>query len=234
MTTTSAIPRRRGKRLALAELDDLFGDRLTYRERMAGGPDWCTWELCATSTARERLRSWVVSTPKPWRSMVDQQARNKLWDAFYGCEVMRLVTARVLASLPPPVQAYVSERVRFLGVGVQVRGWAGGPLPDADRPWLVVLSGHGEGDRTLPLVIAHELAHCWLLGEPSTPICDSFEAHTIKRTPLGEVEPKNQAKVERVRRRYDRREFEACALADCWGFRWGGPHSTQLRAGAAR
>ena len=225
--------KRRRKRLALAELDDLFGDRLTYRERMSGGPEWCSWELVATATARERLRSWIVSTPRPWRSTADQEARNALWDHFYGDEVARLVTARVISTLPPPVVAYLLSRVTFLAVGAGSRGWAGGLIePDPDRPWLVVLSARGAIDKTLPLLVAHELAHCWLLGEPSKPLRDSFEHYTIKQTSLADVKPEHQPKVVQVRRRYDRHEVEACALADCWGYPW--PHSTQLARGAAK
>ena len=226
---------RRGKRLALSEIDELFGDRLTYRERMAGGPEWLAWELVATTTARERLRSWIVETPQPWRSMSDPEARNALWDQFFGDDLGRLVAARVISAMPPAVQAYVIARVTFLAVGARARGWAGGPINTGDRPWLVVLSARGEVDTTLPGLIAHEVAHCWLLGEPTKPMCDSFESHTIKKTSLADVKPEHRPAVVQSRRRYDRGEAEAHALARCWGFPWPhGPHSTQLRGGAAK
>ena len=96
-------------------LDELFGDRLSYCERMSGGPDWCSWELCATEPARDRLRAWVDETPEPWQAMSEAEIRVALWGNFYGDELVRLIAAKVITQLPMPVADYTLKNVALPG-----------------------------------------------------------------------------------------------------------------------
>ncbi len=240
-TQTAATPeapppeagKRLGKRLALAELDALFGDRLSYRERMAGGPPWACWELVATAEAREKLTAWLATDPpRPWESPPREVIGNALWGAFFGDDVLRRVTARVLASLPLPVVQYTLDRVTFLGVGAQLRGWAGAPPAlDVSKPWLVALGAWATIDTSAPALAAHEISHTWLLREPTAPLVDSFEASTVRDTEIADVKPEHRPALLQWRRGYDRREREADALMAAWGFSWpqNSPLSTERR-----
>lgn len=175
---------------------------------MSGGPDWCSWELCATEPARDRLRAWVDETPEPWQAMSEAEIRVALWGNFYGDELVRLIAAKVISQLPMPVADYTLKNVAFLAVGASVRGWAGAPpaLYAGRRPWLVVLGAWAAADTTLPQLIAHELAHCWLIREPAEPLVDSFESYTLRETTVGDVKPEHRPAVLQWRQRYKRRE----------------------------
>ncbi len=243
-TTTAATPeappleagKRLGKRLAIAELDKLFGERLSYRERMAGGPLWACWELTATPAARLRLMLWLATDPpRPWISPPAEEIAHRLRPNFFGDDALRDTTARVLASAPPPVVEYVLDRVAFLGLGSTLFGLACPPLP-MELPWLVAIaanngSGVGERDETAPVLVAHECAHCWLLLEPGGTLSESEVSAKLHTTSPGDVPEVERPAMRKRRERHNRREREADELAAAWGFSWpqNSPQSTERR-----
>ena len=69
-----------------------------------------------------------------------------------------------------------------------------------------MLGAWAAADTTLPQLIAHELAHCWLIREPAEPLVESFESYTLRETTVGDVKPEHRPAVLQWRQRYKRRE----------------------------
>jgi hypothetical protein len=208
-------------RLAVAELEQLIGDILPWREVMSGGPRWLTWELCATKSARTKACDWLHRVSRPWFPPDPGAVHVKL--AFLGDDVIHSAVTRVLCELPPPVRDYALQRVTFLGVGVRTLGWAGSRIGFGDRPWLVVLSAvnaKGGADELRDLV-GHELAHTWLGVEPAADqvAAGAFWQQTVYDVPLEELPEADRAELIRRRREYAHGEELARALARSWGFR---------------
>ncbi|HXF83148.1 MAG TPA: hypothetical protein VNN19_10390 [bacterium] len=157
-------------RLSTFELDNLAGDVLSWRELMAGGPQWLTAALAATEAARERLRAWFVAEPRRASEPSRSEIAGRL--QFLGDEAIRQVVLDVLFGLPPVVVAFVLSSVVMLGVG---RGSAGSTLTLSTKATtaaaegyalkLILLDGH-RSDQDLRVLIAHEVAHAWLGALP--------------------------------------------------------------------
>ena len=216
-------------RLASAEIEDLFGNRLSWRERMAGGPEWLSWEMVASDAARTKLTAYLEATPQPW-TRPDDTWRNI---SFVGDEVILEVTLATLRVLPPPVVSYAVSRVTFVGVGGRVAGFCGAPLGFGDRPWLIVLSAANGTKESVGRVVAHEIAHAWLESEPAdgSHVMAAVEHWAMSTQPLELVQehsPEMVARVTGFRNRCDRNEKRARTLTRAWGFDDPEPLSTKV------
>jgi hypothetical protein len=213
----------------LCELLGLEPDERLYSPvaRAAALPDWIGGPLVATEPAREKLHAWATSTPQPWTSPTPADVLQRF--AFAGDVVLAHVTARLIAErLPPPVAAYVSAHVSFIGLGLQIQGFASAHVDATDRPRLVVLSYpgvSGQDDEAAMQdfedVVAHEVSHCWLMPEPKPGVicASSFWMQTVHDLPMADVPPEDWAAVDAERARYKRHERLARGLTAAWGFR---------------
>lgn len=208
-------------RLAVAELEHLAGDTLTWREVMAGGPAWLRWELCATPAARAKLRDWLQRIPRPWQTPKPENVYTAL--SFVGDSAIHAAVARLLCELPPPVCDYAVARVTFIGAGVRTLGWCGARPDFGERPWCVVLSGVNDADGRDRLrdLAAHELAHAWLGDEPAADqvAAGAFFMETAHDIPLEELPGDRRELIIRHRAEYARHEALARALVRALGFR---------------
>ncbi|HEX7126650.1 MAG TPA: hypothetical protein VF406_12915 [Thermodesulfobacteriota bacterium] len=205
-------------RVSSVEVAALFGDALSYRETMAGGPPWLCWPLVATPAARSKLTDWARRAPRPWATPDAATLLTRL--AVTGDEEIAYGVAEVLSELPPPVIDYARTRVSFLAVGLRISGWCGARPDLADRPFVIVL---GPADRTrdgIRRVIAHEVAHAWLLPEPppSTVAAGALWMETVHGLPLGEVPEAAREAVLARRQASAVHERQAEALVAAWGF----------------
>ena len=202
----------------------MFGDRLTYRERMAGGPSWCSWELCRTEPAREKLRMWIASDPvRPWR-LTTKAVNARLRSNLYGCPVMSGHVIRTIAELPAPMGIYAAERVSILCAGGSLHGTASAPLQTGDRPWFVVLSAP-VGAEALDLselrgTTVHEVCHTWLEPEPGNRrrMATIVEQHHRMELSLDRLPESERAEVRLRRARYASLEDQARELVRVLGF----------------
>jgi hypothetical protein len=191
--------------------------------RNAHVPPWYSPPLVATTPARAKLSAWSAKTPREaWSAPGDPAAVLATVRAF-GDEVLAHTLARVIAGLPPPVCAYAVDRVTFFGVGLTMLGSASAPLPRDDRPWLVTYSHQdkGEGDDWTPDLMAHEVAHAFLLEEP-TPgetVRSALWNATVMLSPMERIPGDVAGTVKRLRQTSDRYERECVALTSAWGFR---------------
>ena len=228
VSTKADVPQRRGKRLALAEIDELFGDRLTDRERSAGGPEWLTWELCATPAARLRLVIWLHDNQRPWATPPAAAIAERLRPCFYGDDALRPVVARVLEAAPAPVVAHLLDSVSFFALGASLRGLSSTPMP-MERPWMVAFAVHGARDETAERLIAHEVAHAWLhsIAKRSMPV--AVRSARMRNMKVADVDGDEEklGELSEFRTRRNRHEDQANALAATWGFDW--PEATSQR-----
>ena len=142
-------------------------DALLPPERPAALPGWLCNELIATEAAAEKLRGWGVRTPPPWTAPTAAEVLTRIH--FAGADVpLAHLVARLLAErLPPPVTDYAIEHVTFIGAGRSIGGFCGPRIDFGTRPWVIVLANMSvANDDWTPDLIAHELTHSWLLGEP--------------------------------------------------------------------
>ena len=211
-------------RLSTFELNSQFGDVLTWRECLTP-PSWLTWELCQTVASRARVRDWFERGGPTAPALDFDSALLQLH--FDGCRLMHQETARVLVTLPPPVQSYVLRRATFLGIGPEMMGSCGGRPSFDDRPWVIELSGpwrshwRDETQQKIRHVIAHEIAHAWQLEEPPvtrTATFTSFEWETLFQIPIDQLPREHQDKVIRMRRTMALIEFQCEALVRSWGY----------------
>ena len=225
MVSAEPVKRRRGRRVAVSELTKLgFADVLPEAELLRGGPSWCSWELCRTEPAREKLRMWLASDPvRPWR-LTTKAVNARLRSSLYGCPVMSGHVIRTIAELPAPMGIYAAERVSILCAGGSLHGTASAPLQTGDRPWFVVLSAP-VGAEALDLselreTTAHEAAHTWLEPEPGNRrrMATIVEQHHRMELSLDRLPESERAEVRLRRARYASLEDQTRELVRVLGF----------------
>jgi hypothetical protein len=217
--------RRRGRRELLGHGEYLAYARLlgikpvadAARPRVRGRhlPAWATRELVQTPAAREKLARLAAAHPGGWPTLTAEQVFASM--ACVGDPVLTERVARVIADrLPAPVSAYALTRVQFVLVGRAILGFCAAPLP-TDRPWTIVVSYQ----RHFDAIVAHEVGHSWLLGEPAPHlrVASSFWMSTIEHTPIEQVPPSARLYVMTLRRQIQQHEEEVRALTRSWGFR---------------
>jgi hypothetical protein len=190
-------------------------DTLTPAARAASLPAWLTDEMIQTPAAAAKLRSWAQTTPREAWSEASDPAHVLVSLHAFGDPVMPHEISTVLCRLPAPVRAYVVARVTFVCVGRAFAGWCG-PRFTCATPWLIVMSAREDPDA----LIAHEVAHSWLLLEPSPDarLMAAFTDWTIHDTPIAHVPPEALAAVLRERDASARHEREVHTLVAAWGF----------------
>ncbi len=193
-------------------------------ERVKRLPAWLTRELISTTGAREKLHDWATRTPKPWDAPPDP-AQVFVALHCYGDPTIPHLLARLLCELPPPVRDHALRSVTFLTVGCTYAGWCGPPPDYAERPWFIVVraeTGHPAELRIvdgLRFLIAHEVAHSWLLDEhpPGTRLRDALWHQTIFDSPAVCV-PADALEAVMAERYEARRDERLCeALTRSWG-----------------
>ncbi len=202
-------------RLALSYLDQLTAGRLTFRERMSGGPRWLRSSLCATESARTRLREWFEHHPQPWAMQNSGEVLIALH--FVGDIPLHQLLAKTLALLPPPVTDHVLKSTTFAGVGSRIMGFTGARPALGDRPFFVALSAADTLTRTIELML-HEVSHVWLMPapEPDQVAGEAFYAETLYGTPLKEVPPNAVDNVVAARKTMREHERTAKNLTRDW------------------
>lgn len=173
-------------RLALSFLDELTAGRLSYKERMRGGPRWLSSELVATEPAQERLRKWFENNPQPWTTPSAGDILVALH--FVGDVKLHQILAKTLCLLPPPVVEHVTQNSTFIGIGSRIMGFAGARPAIDNRPYFVVLSTADTMTRTIEFIL-HELSHVWLMAEPESyqVAGEALYGDVIYDTPLEKV-----------------------------------------------
>jgi hypothetical protein len=189
-------------------------------ERMVQIPGWLQTELVATPEAESKLRLWSESTPPPWTNSDAGTILPNLY--FYGDVEIAAHTADVLSQLPTPVAAYVRRATTFTGAGLSLHGHCGSRPDFGSRPWWIELSATNGVER-LRDVVAHEVAHAWLLPEPAPgqTTATAFAWSTIVHLPIPDdldLSPETLECVAQRRALSARRETEARALTRAWGF----------------
>jgi hypothetical protein len=186
---------------------------------LRGGPSWLTWELVATPSARIKLFDWIETAPAPWWEAATMSRDEALqWIDYAGDTLVLGALLDVLAAVPRPVAEHVTAACNIVGTGAQT--WGMCALPSVPRPWTVTVSPGPQGDLA-HAVIAHELAHVWLLPRPGADQRRPSVVEDLARASLRVEHCKTEAQVAGLRRfRSDgaRDEAEADALAASWGF----------------
>jgi hypothetical protein len=194
-------------------------DRLmTPIERQQALPAWLTFELLL-GEGRRKLSDWAARTPAPWATLTPVGVLTTF--ACYGDFALANVAARVLAErIPPPVTAYIIERVAITVAGAQLWGWCGPPKQEPTRP-LRILAVHNTSNLDLfEAVLAEEIAHAWQMKEP-TPgqkLATAFWYSTVEDTPIGSVPEQSMEAVVAWRGRGTKLEDIAQRLIRSWGF----------------
>jgi hypothetical protein len=131
-------------------------------------PSWVCPELCATPSARERLRRWSAAGEQ---ASSPDRIRARL--AFVGdAEIRKLVVNALIERIPPPVVDHVLCCCWVLGVGWGANGWMSpappipGTLPEPLR--LLLVSGHSRDAEETASIFGHEVGHSWTLA-PTDP-----------------------------------------------------------------
>lgn len=217
-------------RLAQATLETLFGDRLTWRERMGGGPAWAQSELVSTKSARQHLVDWLETAgPSPWEPLEIDDIIAPLRATFHGDIFVHNVLFAVLAKIPRPVAEYALANVTWLGLGCALLGTCGPVTDFGDRVWRVDISAPRAVNGKFPptagveYLIAHEIGHCWTMPapDPGMYVWTRAEVAFIYNEPLAEIERRRPAAAlvaKTLRQRYAKYERVADRLARQWGF----------------
>jgi hypothetical protein len=185
------------------------------RARAALMPEWLTDELLLGDGER-KLTAWSAEASPPWPAPSAAEVVKRL--AFIGDASLACIVAGVLAArIPRPVVDYVTTRVQFIGTGLRILGFCGPARGEDDRPWRVVVSFQPQHFEDL---VAHEIAHCWTLTEPSR---ESIAAGAIYQNAMlaadwSLVPASLAASVHAARCENDQREALAARLAGSWGF----------------
>jgi hypothetical protein len=186
-------------------------------ERGTRLPAWMSVELIMTAAATDKLRTWARQTARSEWSEPGDPAALLVELRAYGDPVMLHELARALCRLPRPVADYCLRAVTFVCVGRSFAGWCGS-WPENRTPWLIVLSAR----ERLENLIAHEVAHAWLMPEPAGQVfmMPAFVQQTIEATPLVDMpctarEAVLAARAESARdeRQVDRL-LQACGIAN--------------------
>lgn len=193
-----------------ASLGQSVDESLSPAGRAAALPPWVCLPMLATAAARQKARAYREAAPLT-RAEVFATA------ALIGDEQLAWRVAGLLAErIPPPVTAYVVERVTIYATADRL-GVLGFVVPSSpSRPWVVALGGTPE---TFDELAAHELSHIWLLPEP-TPGAEApsaFRSATLGRTLLEHVPAAARDIVVELRALADRDECQARALVKAWG-----------------
>ena len=197
---------------AWAEFVSLATPRDRQRLLDAAWP-WFSPELIASEPATERLESWfALGGPTLSRRTV---ARDLI---VLGLDGVRALLVSALRRCPPPVVHHVVHRVWVLGCGRGLSGWMSQapPWPISGTVQLVVLDGKLPGQELLGL-LAHEVAHSWLL--PTAPPADvqRIRERVVHRQRISRLAHAWHLPNPLVRG-VERDERAAAALARAWGF----------------
>jgi hypothetical protein len=214
----------------------LLGGQLSWKELAKGEPGWLCPALAATVAARDRLASWCAGGGL--QRVAPSEAEIERAVQFVGDEEVLPLVSRVLARVPPPVRDHSLTNAWIVGVGRSTHGYVALAPPqrlaERDEPLkLVVLAVAGLRDDDACSLIAHELAHHWLLrwSAPAsatvTTVAEAREHHdrllTFARD--WDVLPQVLAPIERDER-------EAAELCRVWGFEGIGSDSDDRVRGA--
>ncbi len=175
-------------------------------------PTWAVPELVLTAPALERAK-----TPRPWpvRSEFDVfVSLNVVGDILFAELAARTLARRI----PPPVVDYIIKRATVLTLGYPNLGFAGPQVRSEHRPWLITLLHRSDDE--FAAVLAHEVAHAWLLPEPTeTMVCgNAFWHFTIFDTPIDSVPADVRDVVMEHRFQSRDNEIAAVRLTRAWGF----------------
>jgi hypothetical protein len=204
--------------VSLPERHESLDRRFTFRELVH--VSWLRRPMTATPAARAKLLAWEARTPRPWPPAPDPATVLTSLE-FVGDRTMPHVLARLISELPPPVADYAIARVAYIGVGMQCYAFCGPRVQMRDRPWLIVLGPGDQSRETLRRVMAHEIAHTWLLDEPEArDVAATAFWHTAVFDEALRDEDPAAAKLRVNQLRIDsmRDERQARELAACWGF----------------
>ena len=189
--------------------------------RARAAPEWLVPELVSTPPAADKLKCWLRQSPA-WPARRDPAAV-LTQQRLFGDEALSHLVARCLAErIPAPVCDYVVEHATIVAVGVQTIGFCSPPIARAGRPWQIFLSSFAEEDphRFLGLV-AHEVAHPFLLDEPGEDEwleTTAFWTETVERMPIENVPPEARPACQALRQRMSQYETECRQLTRAWGF----------------
>jgi hypothetical protein len=182
-------------------------------ERPKHLPSWLIPALVATEGACVRLRRW-------WTA--GQPDADPEHITFAGDEEIRRAAVHVLTRVPACVRYHAVSSTLIVGVGRSSVGWqqTAPQLPSpADEPLGVVcVSGHAVDDVNLHAIVAHELAHQWLIS-PGTARAPQ---QTAEEQQARAYHVTLACQLDRLQELYAgpmRAEREACALAAAWGFK---------------
>jgi hypothetical protein len=177
-------------------------------------PPWLTPAFVATEPARQKLAAWIAAgkpdAPTPADALVTQQ--------HIGDELLAHAIARTLSALPAPLGHYAVGHCQFISVGASIRGFCA-PHVSHERPWLIVLSTAGQDVPLFEAVVAHEVAHAWLLEEPQPNVtCPSSFAQNVVMH--AQTVPTDVAdSINHERHRYARNERQCRELVEALGYR---------------
>jgi hypothetical protein len=189
-------------------------DRQRVMDRLCPG---FTPEALMTEAAAARLRSWFeAGAPRLSRRVVARDA------TVMGLNSRRREIMAVLYRLPPVVVHHVVRRGWILGCDRSLSGWVtqAPPPPAGDPLQLVVVDGKLTHE-DFPRVLAHELAHCWLLAvvppAQNRPLVErraQWRRHDLLVANLSRKWNQPNPLV----REEARSEYQTAALARSWGF----------------
>jgi hypothetical protein len=203
------------------------------RDRLAALPEWVrsladggkfpAWfrpSLISTPAARNRLRTWAETTPRPWPNPTPSEilaALCVIGDEYCAARIAGVCHQR----LPLPVIYYVIQHVVIVATGIRALGFCSPPRLTSDlRHWLVVVASRGPDDPHFGDLIGHEVAHVWTLPAPRADQCCAgcVFASAVTDLELRHVPAAYRPTVIAAREVYDRGENVARRLAASWGF----------------
>jgi hypothetical protein len=178
-------------------------------QREADLPDWCSTELIATEGARARLSRWVRAG-EPIPELLDL--------CFVGDRATEGAVRSTLGRLPAPVQWYTVRTAAIVGLSPGAGRCAFAPpwpLHTDEAARLLLVSA---GPDAVCAVLAHEVAHLWLLpavpaSEPRLSAAERrFDEHRFASL------AQDWGLLSHAADKRETAERQAIALANDWGF----------------
>lgn len=209
---------------SLAERYEMLAGQVPERELARGNPPWFMSALVATTDAQARLRRWAAQGGFDQGLMFPDDIARRL--RFAGDEEIRVRVIAVLGDVAPPVRDHLLETTLVVGVGQSSCGWVAKAPEPGPRLRIMALCGVRD-DGQARAVIAHEIAHTWLLPDPPAAAGDDVDRDRPNTMTLAA----EWGQLDHLERICVRDERLAAQLAHAWGFR--GPATDAERCARA-